>query len=78
MLIDTYDFLLPDDILTAMNTLEKCFDDLHLLAINTGKITNEQAKELWTAHYTLLDEIRAFIGVDELSEENKKLYKKNK
>jgi hypothetical protein len=76
-LIDTHDFIIPNQIYSTINQTIESLNDLYKLVIDKDrKITDKELNKYSDMHSNLVEDIREFAGVDELSEENKRLYNK--
>ena len=73
LLIDMHDFIVPNEIYSILNDTIKEGDTLHLKAMK-GPITNEDIASFKNNYFNLVEEIREFLGVDKLSDENKNLF----
>ncbi len=76
LLTETYDFITPDDLISAINLAIKKGDELHLKAIK-GQITKIDISDFQDAYFNLVEDIRDQLGVDRLSDENKKMYQRS-
>jgi len=72
--IDFYYFIMPDELFPYLHKLEEEIGNLHIHLINPKKpITNNDGDKFYHTYTELLEQIREFVGVDNLSDENKKL-----
>lgn len=78
-LLDIHDFIVPDEIYSSINDVIHKLGDLHSLAIRSnGKIKDEDVDLYFNSYFNMVEDIKLFAGVDELSEENKSLYQKRR
>jgi hypothetical protein len=73
----TNDFILPDDIISQLNIAIEEADNLHLKAIK-GMISKDDIKVFQSSYFDLVEEMREEFGIDKLSDENKRLYQRNR
>ncbi len=72
--IEANDFITPDPLFKPINTALKSADDLFSETIKAkGKLTKEEIKPSQSHYFELVEEVREFLGIDKLSEENLKL-----
>lgn len=73
-----YDFITPDEILSSISRVDKAANDLHFQIMkNNGTFSKEDSALFYKSYFDLLEDIREFLGVDKLSDENKMLIGKN-
>lgn len=71
---DEYDIIVPDEVFSAISNALEGIEALYLLCIQKdGKLTRDEYKKHWVPVLDLVEEMREFAGVDELSEENRGL-----
>lgn len=77
ILTETYDFITPDNLISAINLAIKNGDDLHIKCLK-GQITKNDVLDFQNSYFNLVEDIREILGVDKLSDENKKMYNREK
>jgi hypothetical protein len=73
-LVDTHDFLISNSVYFPIDSIVRIIDNLFLQALKQGgKITESELDKLSDSQIFLMDKIREFAGIDELTKENNEL-----
>jgi hypothetical protein len=73
ILTETYDFITPDEILTKLHLLYQAWNEISIKLIKEEKILIEDIRKFQQIFWNLTEDIREHLGVDKLSDENRKL-----
>lgn len=77
LLTDQNDLIIPNEIISILYKVESESRKLEsIIFTKSGDIVGEDLEPFYKVYDELLEDIRAFMGVDALSDENKKLYNK--
>jgi len=73
ILTETYDFITPDEMLSKLYLLYQAWHEIALKLIKEEPILKENISKFKQIFWDLTEDIRAHLGVDKLSEENRRL-----
>ena len=76
MLSSKHELIIPDSMYLKISNYSSYCHEIYSLSLKTpAKIDKQFKEELIDANLTILDDLRDYIGIEHLSEENRKLVK---
>ncbi len=73
LLTETYDFITPDEILSKLYLLHSAWHEIVIKLIKAESITKENISKFKQIFWDLTEDIREHLGVDKLSDENRRI-----